>query len=57
MRLGEVGVEELPGDRMELVFLHQHAHVTDALELEGDQRIDARVRAQDVHQRLRIHRE
>ena len=40
-------------DRIELVFLDEHARVA-AVELQADQRVDARFRVQDPQQRLRI---
>ena len=48
--LVEVGVEQLVRDRIELVFLHEHARVA-AIELETDERVDARFRVQDPKQR------
>ena len=50
----EIGVEQLVVDGVQLVFADQHARVARAVELERDQRVDARIRMQDPHQLLRI---
>ena len=52
----EVGVQHLVRDRIELVVLDQDAGVAGAGELQRDQRVRARLRVQDLQQRLGLHR-
>jgi hypothetical protein len=49
-------VEQLVLDRIHLVFLHEDARVG-AVELQVDERVHARFRVQNAHQRLGIHRD
>jgi len=53
----EVGVQQVVPHRVELVFLHHDAEVAAVVELQRDQRVDARLRVQEVRQRLGIDRD
>ena len=50
----EVGVQQLVGDRIELILAHQHARVARAGHVQRDQRVRALLGAQNLRQHLRI---
>src|SRR5207249_732065 len=53
----EIGVEHRVGDRIELIFLDQHARIARPAEFQRDEGVGAGLGVKNLEQRARIHRD